>query len=153
MKEVVTKISIQAPINLVWETLTNSRGFRQWNPILYALTGTMQPRAKGKVVISIDGKHKIALPIIYRIVDPPYELVWTKRLLFNSLLKTTHYFSLTSIDDNVTQLTHGERFEGALVPLLWKKIESQLTCAYKTLNHALKLQCEKKAAVNVIQDT
>jgi len=54
-------------------------------------------------------------------------------------------FELTKLKNGSMQLLHREIFKGVLVPLLWKKLNTQTRVGFEGINAALKHRAEQSS--------
>ncbi|MCA9637325.1 MAG: SRPBCC domain-containing protein [Myxococcales bacterium] len=140
--EVVTEITIAAPPERVWQVLVDTAAYPQWNPLVRRLRhrGPLIAGARGLLSIELlPGRPPLLVPVRLRCVDRQRELSWTGGI--PGVVVGLHYHRIVDGDARSTRLVHGERFEGALVPLL-RPIRGQLQEGYARFNAALKARAE-----------
>ena len=76
----------------------------------------------------------VVVPVRGSVTEPGRELCWIGGPW--GVLRGRHYFELRELDAG-TELIHGERFEGLLLPLLWPRMEGELDRLYGGINEAL----------------
>lgn len=142
MKHAVTRVEIDASPAVVWAVLTDFERYPQWNPCL-RFRGA--PRAGQRVPMTVT-LFGVALTVPVRIeeMSPERELRW--RGGPGWLMHGTHYLRLEPIADERTRLTHGERFGGVLLPLLWPLLAAELLRFYERMNEGLRARCEAPGA-------
>ena len=74
--------------------------------------------------------------------DKNREFRWLGKLFVKGLFDGEHYFILTPINEQQTQLEHGEHFRGLLVNLIMKQIEGNTMAGFEAMNQALKERAE-----------
>ncbi len=142
MPLVLTSLAIDAPVERVWEILTDLDSYSEWNPVI------LQPRGELRPGGNIDFKIKLGpleAPIAARIVRADgTELRWEgpRNSLQKPLGGGSHFFRLEAIDDNRTRLVHGEKFTGPLFSLPWRFLGPQVEKGYEVLNKRLKERAE-----------
>jgi hypothetical protein len=80
-------------------------------------------------------------PIILAL-QPEAELRWLGRLMLPGIFDGEHQFQLEPIGEARTRLIHRETFSGLLVPLLWRKLDTQTRQGFEAMNRALKQRAE-----------
>ena len=138
MKHLRTEITIQAPVEKVWSTLTDFDAYPRWNPFITRLTG--DTTEGGKIEARLMGMT--IKPSIQR-MEENIELRWVGHLGVPGIFDGEHYFRVHSAGAGATRFVHGERFTGVLVPIFaligqFKKIEN----AFVDMNEALKARVE-----------
>ena len=119
-----------------------------WNPMICAaeLAPGRAPEPGVELRISIAlglGPTVKGVPTRLVRVSPARELCWVGGL--RGVFRGQHYFRLERLEDGTTRLVHGERFSGALVPMVVGLSRPVLTRSYARLNEALKRRCEGRA--------
>lgn len=112
-----TKIMIHAPRDRVWQALINFNAYQRWNPFITQVVGEGILGARLAVDITPPGgKTTTFRPVITR-ATPGQALRWVGVLGAAWLFRGEHYFQLNEINQETTELIHGEIFSGALVSL------------------------------------
>jgi hypothetical protein len=142
MKELRTEIEINGSIDRVWEVLTNFKSFPDWNPFIKKIEGKLKVGEQLKVMIEPpDGKAMAFKPTV-KILEPKTEFRWLGNFLFPGIFDGEHIFQLKQIDNNKTNFIHHENFNGLLVPLFWKSLNSNTRRGFEEMNKALKERIE-----------
>ena len=116
MKELHTEIEIRAPVDRVWEILTDFAQFPMWNPFVMQAQGEIREGARLRVRIEPPGgKAMTFTPAVIR-AAPNEELGWLGRLLLPGVFDAEHCFQLTPTADGGTRFVQREVFRGLLVP-------------------------------------
>ena len=138
MKHLRTEISIEAPSEKVWSTLTDFDAYPRWNPFITKLKG--DTTEGGKIEARLMGMT--IKPSIQR-MEENTELRWLGHLGFPGIFDGEHYFRVDNQGKGATRFVHGERFTGILVPIfalfgLFRKTER----GFVSMNEALKARVE-----------
>ncbi len=142
MKSIKTQIVINAPVEQVWATLTNFSTYPAWNPFIKSISSTATTGSQLVVSIQPPAQAEMTFyPTVLR-AEKNKEFRWRGKLLIKGLFDGEHYFTLTPIDNQSTQLEHGEHFSGLLVSLIMRKIEANTQAGFEAMNQALKVQAE-----------
>jgi len=124
MKEINTEIEINGSIDTVWEILTDFNSYPEWNSFIKKIEGKLKVGAQLKVYIEPPGgKGMTFKPKVIKLV-PNSELRWLGQFLFPGLFDGEHIFELQKIDNIKVRFLHRENFNGLLVPLLWKSLNT-----------------------------
>jgi len=76
------------------------------------------------------------------VAEPEQELTWLGHFLIPGLFDGEHRFRLEPLGDNRTRFTQSEQFEGLLVPLLAKDLDTKVRQGFEAMNQALKTRAE-----------
>ena len=109
MKEYHTKIIIKRPIEEVWRQLINFPNYKNWNPLVKNITGDI--REGGQIITDIVPLNKAYVAKLLSF-KPNQEMIWKGKQVAEFLMAGKHYYQLKSIDDQTTELLHGEYFTG-----------------------------------------
>lgn len=141
MNTIKTNITINAPIQVVWHILLNFEAYPSWNPFITRIHGEATLGATLKTTLINNGKENHFKPQITAL-DPYQSFEWLGKLplgMFNG----KHYFRLEKIDDQTTQLIHGEQFSGWLASLILYFIKAETVRGFEAMNKALKNRAEQ----------
>lgn len=142
MPLVLTSIAIDAPVQRVWEVLTDLDAYSEWNPVILNPRGELRPGGDFDFKIKMG---RLEAPIAARIVRADgTELRWEgpRNALQKPLASGNHFFRLEALEDDRTRLVHGERFSGPLFSLPWRVLGPQVERGYEVLNRKLKERAE-----------
>lgn len=141
MNTIKTNITINAPIQVVWNILLNFEAYPSWNPFITRIHGQATLGATLETTLINNGKENHFKPQITTL-DPYQSFEWLGKLplgMFNG----KHYFRLEKIDDQTTQLIHGEQFSGWLASLILYFIKAETVRGFEAMNKALKNRAEQ----------
>ncbi len=139
-----TFILINAKPLKVWQVLTDFESYPSWNPFIKQLTGEV---AKGKtiqVTLHPPGGSPMTFKPKVLVFDAPREFRWLGKLWLKGLFDGEHRFALQDNGDGTTTLLHSEQFNGILVPMLQKMLDTKTRAGFKQMNEALKTRVERK---------
>lgn len=136
-----SEIVIDAPPARVWQVLTDTAAYPEWNPVIVRLEGPLQP---GQTIEFENRGSKQTMtfrPTVLK-AEANRELRWLGNLWLPRLFDVEHYFVLTPTADGKTHLTHGEHFKGILIPLTRRWLNSEIKDGFNRINAALKARAE-----------
>ena len=136
--EISTSITIKATPEKVWKVLTTFASYPEWNPFVTSLEG--QPVVGKKIKVTAGGMNFQPTVLVF---EKNRELKWKGKLLFAGIFDGTHRFVLTDNGDGTTRLEHSEKFNGILVPLMKKKLETETLQGFEDMNLKLKQRVEQ----------
>ncbi len=141
-REIATEIIIDAPVQQVWEMITDFPRYPEWNHFLLWVQG--QPSVNTRIRFKFElprGIRVFACAKILKVI-PESELRWAGGI--RGLFRAEHYFLFEPINDKAIRFRHGEIFTGILVPLIWSLLlERGGPPVYKKMNNDLKERAEK----------
>jgi hypothetical protein len=139
-------IEIRAPIETVWQVLTDLRAYPAWNPHLRRVRGRL--REGGSLTLRSeppDGRPIVLRAKIIRL-DPPHELRWRAVFLAGRLFSGEHGFRLEEIGPERVRFVQDETFSGLLVPLYSRLRLAATRRGFQRTNEALRERAEHLAA-------
>ena len=135
MKDYHTNIQINAPIEKVWQALTNFSEYKNWNPLVSDITGDIQEGGMIKTSI-VPLKNTFSARLLA--FKENQEMTWQGKMIASFLLSGKHYYKLSKTDDNHTLLEHGEYFTGLFSVFIPKKMLKDMENTFIAHNEALK---------------
>lgn len=135
------RIGVQAPAEVIWESLIDVDSWAAWNPLY--------PRAAGKVRIGNALSLDLALPghgvqsITPTILDwaPEDHIHWMTRSPMG-LVTTIRYLEIEALTDHGCIFTNGEVFEGLLGRTYARRHRRALRAGFALLGEALQARAE-----------
>ena len=143
MKEIKTKIDINAPIDKVWEILTTFESYPIWNPFIISLEGDVKEGSVFKVVLNPPESNPMTFKPKCLKMETDKEFIWLGKLIFTGIFDGKHIFELTKLGPSKTKLIQREEFKGILVPLLWGQLDKNTRKGFELMNEKLKEEAEK----------
>ncbi len=141
MRELRTEIQLSAPIDKVWQVITDFDHWTDWNPTVKAASGNAS--VGSKLSITIDGKggrDANYQPIVQEAV-PPKSFRWRATMMGGLAFKNDRVFELNEKDGG-TELVHKEMYGGLMVPMMWSKVSEFALAHLEAMNKALKDKVE-----------
>jgi hypothetical protein len=115
-KIITTHLTINAPVEAVWQTLTNLAHYHRWNPFITSAAGTFDVGERLDLTIQPPGgRARRFQPWVTALEEHRY-IEWLGRLWMPGLFDGRHSFTLTPIATGRTLLQQSETFSGALTP-------------------------------------
>ena len=141
MKELRTEIDIQASPEKVWQIITDLDRWTEWNPFIQHAIG--KAKAGEKVDITFrSGSKEMTLHCTVVKVEPGRELCWKYHVGLPVLFQGEHSFIIEPIGDNQVRFIDREIFNGLLVPLQAKDIDTNSRRGFEAMDRALKARAE-----------
>src|SRR5438132_7736949 len=137
MLELRTDIEIDAPVERVWEVLTDFDRFPDWNPFIRRIRGNAQVGSRLDVFLGASGTRGMRFrPTVTKVV-PNRELRWLGRLGLPRLFDGEHIFQLEPLGSMRTTFIQREQCRALLVPLLARRLNRDARRAFEEMNRAL----------------
>lgn len=136
-KEIMTSIEINATPAHVWSVLMDTSAYPSWNPFIHSIKGEL--KQGNQIDVQVDGMR--FRPTVLSLVKHK-EFIWEGHFGFRGIFDGTHQFILEDMGDGHTLFIHKENFRGILVPLLWRKLNTETRAGFEAMNQALKKVCE-----------
>jgi len=133
-----TSVKISASASKVWEVLTDLKAYPSWNPFITKLEGDLE---EGEKLNAIIGGMKFKPTIM--VLRKTDELRWLGRLLFPGIFDGEHRFQIIENGPNSCTFIQSEKFNGILVGMFKKKLDTETVGGFEAMNEALKHRCEK----------
>lgn len=137
MKELRTEIEFDGTPDDVWTVLADLPAHAEWNPFITSFEGELRRGAKLRVRLQPEGGRAMTLRPTVVAAEPPRELRWLGHLLVPGIFDGEHRFLIEESGPGRVRVTQSERFRGALVPLVWPKLEDGTTKGFRAMNEAL----------------
>ncbi|MEJ7647630.1 MAG: SRPBCC domain-containing protein [Nakamurella sp.] len=132
-------IEIDAPASQVWDVLTDTAAYPEWNPFLISSTGEIRAGATLRNTLRNHGSEMTFTPEVLT-VDPERELRWIGRFGMPGVVDGEHYFRIEQTGPHRVRFTQGEEFSGLLVPVAGSALD--VGDAFDAMNQALKRRVE-----------
>lgn len=139
MKELRTEIEINATPQRVWNILTDTSKFHEWNPFIHRLTGKLSQWEKLEVLLGESPTKSMTFRPTVLEATPPRTFRWLGTLLFKGLFDGEHIFEIEPLGPNRVRFIQREQFNGILVPLY--NFDSTRR-GFEKMNQALKKRAE-----------
>lgn len=147
MKSIYTEIEINAPVETVWQILTDFSAYPDWNTFIRSFDKIPEPGRRFSVTIQpVGGKPMTFKPICLALI-PQEEFRWLGHLYIKGFFDGEHIFELKNQPENRTLFIQREDFRGLLVPLIWRKLNRSTRMGFEQMNQKLKKRAESSAAL------
>lgn len=152
MHKICTDITIEAPINVVWDILTNFDEYETWNPFITRMKGKFELGSKLDAFMQPPGmKGTNFTPVITKI-EPVNEFRWIGNLWVRGIFDGEHVYRLEELENDRSRLIQCERFRGIMAPLILHIIGKKTRKGFEKMNKSLKRECEKIQEQGITQN-
>lgn len=144
-------IEIRAPLEAVWDVLTDFSAYPEWNPHIRQVRGTA--RLGGRLTIRSHprGGRPVVLRPLLTAWDPPTEMRWRGTFISRHLFSGEHGFKLEPLGENRVRFLQDETFSGLLVPLYARLRLPRTREGFAEVNEALRERVEQGQPETPIQ--
>jgi hypothetical protein len=133
-----TLIEIRAPIDRIWDILTELRSWPRWNTTINRTDGEIKLDAKVTVYVTQDPGRAFPLRVVELLA--PRRMVWAGGLPLG-LFKGTRVFELSTASDGMATFSMREDYTGLLASVIGKSIPD-LQPAFEEFARCLKREAE-----------
>ena len=115
--ECAVEVTICAPAAVIWNLLTDARGYPNWNSTVSRVEGEI--REGERLRLHVPGTSRTFTPTVSGVV-PNQRMTWTGGVA--PLFKGVRTFLLQPRPDGATEFAMTERFSGLLLPLVRRSL-------------------------------
>jgi uncharacterized protein YndB with AHSA1/START domain len=147
--EINNTVEIGGTLDQVWQTLIDFARYREWNPTIRDITGTLA--VGNDVLLSVaqpDGGERQWKVQVSKF-DPQREYGWTFFENSPELYGGEHTFRLEPIDERTTRYIDRETFHGSLLPDRQQDLGTKTQAGMNAMGAALKQRVEDRPAPDV----
>ena len=137
MKENRNEIEIQASAEEVWNVLTDLKAYTEWNPFLYRAEGSVEAGEK-VLLFSKTASNEMKFSCTVTNVDINHEFSWRFHVGLPFLFRGEHTFRVEPLGEKSVRFIDREIFNGLLVPLQAKDLETNAKDGMIKMGEALK---------------
>ena len=119
MRHFDTSTTIHAPAERVWDILTDTRAWADWDSGVVKVEG--EPGEGNRVKITSELNPKRAYPVKVTELDPPRRMAWRGGMPLG-LFTGVRTYTLTPEGEGRTRFEMREEFTGPLLPLIWRSM-------------------------------
>ena len=142
--ELNTRVTIDAPVETVWDILTDLEAYAEWNPFISESSGKPEVGQRLTNRMSPPGGKEMTFRPTVTEAEAGRTFEWLGRLGLPGIFHGRHRFELQPGDDGATTVTHSEQLFGILVPLLRNSLDTQTLAGFEAMNAALKARAEAR---------
>ena len=142
MKQIETRVVINASPEQVWSTLTDFEAYPDWNPFIVKLEGKPAVGTTLEAYLKLGNKAPQIFKPKVLIAQVGSEFRWRGKLFVRGLFDGEHYFKLSPLKGGQTELIHGEQFSGLFSGPIMRMIHAETVQGFELMNRALRERSE-----------
>ena len=142
MKELRTEIIINASPEKVWKIMTDLAQYPEWNPFICHAIGKAEIGKTVDIDFQPDGKG-LKLHCTVARFQTNRELSWKYHVMHQLLFRGEHIFTIEPLGEKQVRFIDREEFNGLLVPLQAKDIDTNTKKGFEAMDKALKARAEQ----------
>jgi len=143
MSEVRTEITIEAPVERIWELLTDFGLYPHWNPLFQRATGRMHAGEQLELVVSLPEIGPFVVRPKMLAVEPEARFCWQHTLLFAGIFTWKYCAELEILAPNRLKYIQSSEFGGILAPLFNLGLRASVAGGLGQMNEAIRRWGEK----------
>ena len=135
-------VLIDRPPADVWEVVSNSAAYPDWNPFITRVDGDFREGATIRIVLGTGPDLMVFNPTVL-VVRPEQDLCWRGSVWIRGIFDGTHCIHLRSVTEG-TRLKQIESFSGLLVGRLTEDVIEETQRNFQAMDDAVKQRAEAK---------
>jgi hypothetical protein len=135
-KIITTHVTLDSPVEDVWEALTTLPAYGEWNPFITSASGMLALGERLDLTIHPPGGRPMRFKPWVTAVEEHRYLEWLGRVGMPGIFDGRHSFTLTPLASGRTLLQQSETFSGALVPFAGSVLD-RTRAGFELMNRAL----------------
>jgi hypothetical protein len=143
MRIIERAVDIQAPPAAVWQFLTDTDRYEDWNPFMPQLSGRFASGERLTLTVRPGTRMMTFRPTVLAVVDATL-IRWRGRLGLPGLFDGEHELRLESLADGGTRFVQREAFTGLLVPMM-PRVLDDTAAGFAAMNAALRDRAGSRA--------
>ena len=135
------RLGIQAPAEAIWAVIADIGSWSVWNPLYTKAEGELRIGSRLTLELSLKGqKPRIIQPVIADWV-PNDQIHWRLTML-GGLVRSTRYLEIEILSESGCIFSNGELFEGALGPMIARRLRAPIRAGFAAMGEAVKARVE-----------
>ena len=138
MNEVRTEISIEAPVERIWELLADLSLYPHWNPLFPRATGRMDAGEQLELAVNLPEVGSFVIKPTMVAVEPQSRFCWQHTLLFAGLFTWRYCTELEILAPHSLIFIQRSEFGGILGPLFNLGLRRSVAGGLAAMNEAIR---------------
>lgn len=141
MRDVCAEVEIDAPAQRVWDVLTDTASYPEWNPLIRRWEGAMTVGSRPDLDLRLGRRRLHVRPLITEF-DPPHEIRWLVSQLIRGVYDIDRRLRVEPTGEGSCRFVQLERGGGALGGLMSRLLGADVRAALRDLGQAVKSRAE-----------
>jgi hypothetical protein len=137
-----THLTVNAPVEAVWQTLLDLPAYSTWNPFITAAAGDVAVGKRLHLTIEPPGGRPFVSKPWVTAMHPLHYVEWLRRLAMPGIFDGRHSFMLTPMAGSRTLLQQSLTLTGMLTPFIGTLL-TQTRAGFIAMNNALAEQAAR----------
>jgi hypothetical protein len=144
MRTIEHAVDVQAPAATVWQVLTDTDRYADWNPFMPRLSGRLAAGERLTLTVRPGKRTMTFRPTVLAVEDGTL-IRWRGRLWMPGLFDGEHELRVEPMPGGGARFVQRETFSGLLVPLMPSVVDDTAT-GFAAMNTALRHRAESRIA-------
>jgi hypothetical protein len=136
-KIITTHLTVDSPVEDVWEILTTLPAYGEWNPFITKAAGVFALGERLDLTIQPPGRRPMRFKPWVTAVQQHRYVEWLGRAGIPGIFDGRHSFTLTPVTHGRTLLQQSETFSGVLIPF-GGSVFARTRTGFEQMNEALR---------------
>lgn len=143
MNEISTEITLEAPVERIWELLSDCSLYPNWNPVIKQASGRLVEGESLSIVVALieSAPFKVSPKVLT--VEPDKSFCWQQTVYFAGVFNWKYCAGLEVITDEKLKFMQRFTFGGIIGPLFALAMKSHVASGLARMNEALRRWGEK----------
>lgn len=143
MNEVRTEITIEAPVERIWELLADLSLYPHWNPLFQRATGRMDAGEQVELAVNLPEIGSFVVRPMMVAVEPQARFCWQHTWLSAGLFAWRYCAELEILAPHSLKFIQSSEFRGILGPLYHLGLRGPVAGGLAAMNEAIRRWGEK----------
>lgn len=135
------RIGIQAPAEVIWESLFDVPGWAAWNPLYPKASGQVRIGTVLDLELRLPGQQPREIKPVILDWAPNDHIHWNLKMM-GGLVKTTRYLEIEILSETGCIFSNGEIFDGLMGASVARRLRRPIHAGFAALGEALRDRAE-----------
>lgn len=138
MAAIETEITVEAPVERIWELVADHALYPEWNPLFRRAAGTISAGDRWELVVALPGIEPFTVRPTLLTATPPSGFCWEHTVLWAGLFSWRYCVELEAISPHRVKFIQRSRFGGCLAPLFTLGLGRRVAEGLERMNAAIR---------------
>lgn len=135
------RIGVQAPAEVIWESLFDVASWAEWNPLYPRAEGVIRIGTALNLTLQLPGRPAQEIKPVILDWAPNDHIHWKLKLM-GGLVQTTRYIEIETLSETGCIFSNGEIFDGLLASTVVKQHGRAIRAGFTAMGEALRERAE-----------